>query len=194
MMPLADAIAVSLFSVTERTKENQGESGGPGTVPSVPEFLVRMTTGAFAFSYASPLTRTVADAFLLAEWKKKKKADLYLHDELKSFLSQYFPKIKFAVDVEKRAVIDELVHSSNFAATHFAIAGLLPFIDALTNDEVTELFDAARHNSQIRWILADDDVRSFYSPLVESMRDNRRITTKEYKAWRERLAGVVPEF
>jgi predicted nucleic acid-binding protein len=134
--------------------------------------------------YASPLNPTAPNAFLLDEWQKRKKAELVLHAELKPFLAQHFPKIKFAVDVEKRAAIDGLKQSRNFASTHAAIAELAPFVDALTPDEIDELIDAAEINSQISWICRDPDIKRFYEPLLESQHDNRRLSKAEYKSLR----------
>jgi predicted nucleic acid-binding protein len=131
--------------------------------------------------YASPLNPTAPNAFLLAEWQKKKQAELILHAELKPFLAQRFPKIKFAVDVEKRTAIDALKHSGSFAGTHAAIAQLAPFADVLTPEEIDELIDAAETNSQIAWVCRDPDVKRFYEPLLESQHDNRRLSNTAYK-------------
>jgi predicted nucleic acid-binding protein len=131
--------------------------------------------------FVSPLDPTAPNFFLLSEWRKKKQAELFLHGELKPFLTQHFPKIQFAVDVEKRVAIDALKYSGNFANTHAAIAGLTPFVDALTPDEIDELLEAAKTNSQVRWVSADPDVKAFYEPLLESQRDNQRLSDVEYK-------------
>jgi Fic family protein len=141
--------------------------------------------------YASPLNTAAPNGFLLAEWKKKKHATLFLHAELKPFLAEYFPQIKLAVDVEKRAAIDRLRESGSFQTTHAAIEGLGPFTDALTADEIAELIEAAQTNSQVKWISTDEDVKSFYDPLLESQKDNRRLSTAEYLKLR-RLFGLDP--
>jgi hypothetical protein len=62
---------------------------------------------------------------------------------------------------------------------------LIPFADALTPDEIGELMEAARNNSQVRWVSADPDVKRFCEPLLESRRDNRRLSKVEYKKWRD---------
>jgi predicted nucleic acid-binding protein len=134
--------------------------------------------------FVSPLDPTAPNFFLSSEWRKKR-AELFLHAELKPFLTQHFPKIQFAVDVEKRIAIDALKHSGNFANTHAAIAQLTPFADALTPDEVDELLEAASTNSQVAWVSCDPDVKGFYEPLLESQRDNRRLREVEYKKWRD---------
>ena len=141
--------------------------------------------------FISPLDPTAPNAFLLSEWRKQKQAELFLHAELKPFLTKHFPKIQFADDVEKRVAIDALKHSGNFANTHAAIAGLTPFADLLTPDEIDELLEAASLNSQVTWVSDDPDVKAFYAPLLESQRDNRRLSEVEYKQWREHF-GLGP--
>ncbi|HEU0048597.1 MAG TPA: PIN domain-containing protein, partial [Nitrososphaera sp.] len=130
--------------------------------------------------YVSALDSSAPNGFLQDEWAKKKGAILFLHTELKPFLAEHFPKIKLAVDVEKRAAIDRLKLSGTFAATHVAIGELGPFTDTLTLDEIEELVEAAQMNSQIAWISTDEDVRQFYEPLPESLHDNRRLKKAEF--------------
>jgi predicted nucleic acid-binding protein len=134
--------------------------------------------------FVSPLDPTTPNTFLSAEWREQKRAELLLHAELKPFLTRHFPKIHFAIDVEKRVAIDALKYSGNFANTHAAVAGLKPFADALTPDEIDELLEAANTNPQIMWISGDPDVKRFYEPLLESQLDNRRLSEAEYKEWR----------
>jgi predicted nucleic acid-binding protein len=134
--------------------------------------------------YASPLDPVAPSGFLRAEWQKNKHAALFLHAELKPFLAEYFPNIKLAVDVEKRAAIDGLKESGSFAETHAAIAELSPFVDALTLEEVEELTQAAEKNTQIAWISTDEDVKEFYEPLLDLLRGSRRLKRTEYKEWR----------
>ncbi len=141
--------------------------------------------------YVSPLDATAPNGFLQDEWEKKKHATLFLHAELKPFLAQHFPKIKLAVDVEKRAAIDRLKESGSFARTHNATAELGPFTDTLTLNEIEELIEAAQTNNQIALISTDEDVKQFYQPLLESLHDNRRLSEDEYKELR-RYFGLEP--
>jgi hypothetical protein len=105
--------------------------------------------------------------FLADEWQNKKMGTLFLHDQLKPFLAEYFPGIKLAVDAEKRAAMDKLISSPNFATTHSAVSGLTPFLDTFTAQDIFELMQAAETNPQVGWIASDPDVKAFYIELLE---------------------------
>ncbi len=116
--------------------------------------------------FGSPLL-PAPNSFLVEEWYRKKMSNLFLHDQLKPLLNQYFPGIKLAIDAEKRVAIERLKTSGSFASTHSAIRGLTPFLDVLTSEDIHELVTAAEVNPQITWITSDADVRGFYSKLLE---------------------------
>lgn len=142
--------------------------------------------------FVSPLDPTAPHGFLAEEWKQKREGSLLVHAELRPFLADHFPKIKLAVDVEKRSAIERLQHSGSFSTTHTAIAELAPFTDALTAGEIEELIQAAKANSQIAWIARDPDVKAFYEPLLERQHDNRRLSDREYHELR-RGFGLEPD-
>ena len=66
---------------------------------------------------------------------------------------------------ERALAINALVGSTKFEETHDAIEVLTQYADYLPR-EVERLLDAAVMNTQIRWILEDDDVFQFYSRLA----------------------------
>ncbi len=108
--------------------------------------------------------------FLVDEWKVQKKGVLRLHKELKPFLNAQFEIIKLEVDREKSAAIDRLLESGSFAMTHTAISQLLPFFDAFTDDDANKLVKGGLANDQIRWIGSDNDVRHFYTTLLDAFK------------------------
>lgn len=116
--------------------------------------------------FESPLEKGAAHAFLVDEWREKKKGKLTLHTELKPFFNAHFPTIKLAVNVEKIDAIEQLVNAGFFAATHIAIAQLLVLMDALSWPDADKIFTAGLENNQIRWIGSDKDVREFYQTLI----------------------------
>jgi predicted nucleic acid-binding protein len=124
--------------------------------------------------------------FLTDEWNSKKRGVLFLHDQLKPFLAEHFPDIQLAIDAEKRAAIDKLITSPNFATTHSAIEGLTPFLETLTAEDISELFRALETNSQVGWIASDPDVRMFYSRILEiservgAMDDDQRARVRTF--------------
>lgn len=62
-----------------------------------------------------------------------------------------------------------LEYSSNFANTHTLIRELLE-IDNWSFEEKEILFHIALSNSQVRYILRDSDVKTFYNSLLKSMK------------------------
>jgi hypothetical protein len=114
--------------------------------------------------YVSPLESSEIHPFLAREWGDKKKSSVTLYRSLPQFFEAKFPKIVLASDVKKSALIDQLAKSKNFASTHLAIAGLSA-IDGFSPAQVEELIEIAEKNSQVGWIMGDDDVLAFYSKL-----------------------------
>jgi len=67
---------------------------------------------------------------------------------------------------EVEAAILQLVESGNFTTTHSAVANLNTYLQHLTKQDAERLFRAATDNSQIRWIISDEDVNDLYLSLV----------------------------
>ncbi len=122
--------------------------------------------------FSSALLPTEANAFLKSEWMKKKNAELFLHEELRPFLKEFFPDIALAIDVEKHEAIDKLLETTNFARTHSMVAVLKPMVEVITWSEADKIFEAGLDNSQIRWIGSDTDVSEFYNALIKKF-DNK---------------------
>lgn len=64
------------------------------------------------------------------------------------------------------AAIEYLVDSGNFTTTHSAVANLNNYLQHLTKQDAERLFEAATENTQIRWIMSDEDVNDLYLSLV----------------------------
>jgi predicted nucleic acid-binding protein len=136
--------------------------------------------------FGSPL-RSAPNSFLVDEWATGKKGTLFLHDQLKPLLKEYFPHIKLAIDAEKRVAIENLINSGSFAWTHSAISGLTPFIDVLTSEDIHELVAAAQNNSQIEAIITDEDVHTFFSKLLQIGQADGSIDPDDEKALQKLL-------
>ncbi|WP_458832159.1 PIN domain-containing protein [Pseudomonas sp. Eth.TT006] len=67
---------------------------------------------------------------------------------------------------EVEVAIMDLVDSGAFSTTHDAVANLNRYLPHLTKQDAERLFQAASDNSQIRWILSDEDVNDLYLSLV----------------------------
>jgi|SRR5262249_32127474 len=131
--------------------------------------------------FASPLL-PAPNSFLNDEWSNKIKGSLHLHDQLKPLLKEHFPHIKLAIDAERRAAVEKLTKSGNFATTHSAVDGLTQLIGVLTSEDIHELVEAASNNSQIRCILGDEDVHNFYSKLLHIEQSGGEIDPDDTKS------------
>lgn len=70
-------------------------------------------------------------------------------------------------DAQKRTdLIIALENSHSFAKTHSLIAQL-QHCKTWSEGDIQSLFEIAMHNSQVRYILTDTDVRAFYEKLLE---------------------------
>jgi hypothetical protein len=94
---------------------------------------------------------------------------------LTEFFKAHFPKIKLAIDMERAGAVAKLADSGSFASTHRSITELSAY-DSLTDAEVDTLVDAALNNSQIRSIICDNDVSSFYQELIDSYESTMNVS------------------
>ena len=139
--------------------------------------------------YASKLDPRVADEFLSEEWLRLKQAEISLHESLTAAFKVHYPTIRLAADLEKSLAIDSLIGSPNFRGTHLAIQKLSAFAD-FTPVEAANMVEAASSNSQIRQILVDDDVHSFYTNLAD--RFGEHLDKTDLASLRDALAPPGP--
>lgn len=78
--------------------------------------------------------------------------------------------IKLAAELAKEFAIARLINSGTFEETHRCLAKVAGYAD-FTSEQAQTLLRAANQNSQIRWILTDDDVMQFYTTLLDDMKD-----------------------
>lgn len=111
--------------------------------------------------YESELTKGKPREYLWREWSKKNPGcNLVLEKSLTDFLAARFPGIQLAEEIDKMEEIERLENSSNFATTHSAIAALNQY-DDFKDAEISRIVAAYLENSQVAWILGDDDVKAF---------------------------------
>lgn len=65
-------------------------------------------------------------------------------------------------------MIDKLADSRSFVTTHGTIAMLKKY-SGWTEDQIDRLCQIAEDNSQVSWILTDEDVMRFYDDLLENV-------------------------
>ncbi|HMO81526.1 MAG TPA: PIN domain-containing protein [Pyrinomonadaceae bacterium] len=108
-----------------------------------------------------------AHQFLRDEWTSKVGGEMFLYKRISSFLQEHFPQILLASELEKQLLINDLAGSGTFAQTHGTIRTLSK-IDSFDVNDANDLIDAYINNSQVNWIIADDDVCDFLIGLLEN--------------------------
>lgn len=104
--------------------------------------------------------------FLIAEWGARVGSPIRFVRRLSDLPEEDVPREALPVDEppdERVALIQDLQSSANFTDTHRLIADLSRF-SSFEPDQAEALIDAL-DNSQVRWILIDQDVHDFYSEL-----------------------------
>lgn len=116
--------------------------------------------------YESELNKGKPREYLLREWDKKNPGcKLVLEKSLTDCLAARFPGIQLAEEIDKLEEIERLENSSNFATTHKAIAALSEY-DDFKDVEIKRIVSAYLENSQVGWILGDDDVKIFARKVI----------------------------
>ncbi len=80
-------------------------------------------------------------------------------------------------EINKNALIIELMNSFSFANTHIILKKISLFT-TWTDEQKEKLCEIAINNSQVRLILKDDDVRSFFDALLEGFESTTENVTK----------------
>lgn len=116
---------------------------------------------------------------LNAEWQKLKQSKLLIYKDLSSFLAKHFPDIKLSAPPEANLIVQELINTCSFAATHEAVRKVLPIINLLSEEEITMIANAANDNSQISAIMCDEDVNEFYKLILRKLPEQYPKDLKE---------------
>lgn len=140
-------------------------------VPEGQDLLVVTDDGDFK----SKLEPSKVADFLRDESRRKKGSDVTVYPNLSSMFRDHFPDTKLLVEAEpelaaRTLAVKSLAGSENFVQTHAAIELVSQYAD-FTRNEVEELFQAAIRNTQIRWIIEDDDVFQFYTQIAHQYAD-----------------------
>lgn len=115
--------------------------------------------------YCSDLDENKFDGFLLQEWADTKKANVHFFKSLSTFFDTHFPEIRLVVESEKDIAIRDLAQSGNFATTHSVISRLAQYAD-FTPAQLDAIVSAAINNSQVYWIIEDEDVSGFLKSIL----------------------------
>lgn len=126
--------------------------------------------------FQSRLDNTQMSDFLQEEWRERKKAAAVLYTSLLDLFRDHYPDVRLLEALEKEMAerelaVRSLATSANFLQTHAAVEAVSRFSDFLPQ-EVEDLLYAAVSNSQIRWIVEDDDLFRFYTRLANEYQDS----------------------
>jgi len=116
--------------------------------------------------------------FLEEEWREKKQSSVRVYRTLSAFMKEHFDGVALSFDQEKRALIDELADSPNFAATHALIAALNTY-GYFSLEEARAILDAADRNNQVGMIITDEDISDFLVKAVLPHRANLETTAHQ---------------
>lgn len=117
--------------------------------------------------YASVLDSDRFNLFLTKEWETRKKGKVYFFKSLVQFLKAHFADIELKAEQEKEELINDLANSRNFLHTHKVVAKLSQY-DDWTSQQIDSLCTAATENTQVQWILGDDDISEFFNKIIRS--------------------------
>lgn len=170
VLPVDDAI-VERASVRAQRGNPPGKAGSLGDAINWEMLLRHVPAGQDLYmitddrDYASPLAPESFSEFLRDEWRTSKSGSIKYYRALSGFFRDHFPEIELAREAEKDLLVRDLANSGSFASTHATIAKLNQFED-FTAPQRNAIVSAAANNSQVGWIIGDDDVREFLTRVV----------------------------
>lgn len=120
--------------------------------------------------YESPMSDRKLDSYLESEWKEEKKSKVYLYKSLGVFFKEHDIAIDFELEQEKNSLVESLINARSFMTTHEVIRHLSKY-NSFSDEQIKGLATALLGNSQVRSIIEDDDVASFYKENLTSKSD-----------------------
>lgn len=120
--------------------------------------------------YESPLLERNINSYLEAEWEKYKRSKIYLYKTLGVFFKEHDIAIDFEIEQDKNSLIENLINSPSFMATHEVIRRLSKY-NSFSDEQIKGLSTALLGNSQVRSIVEDEDVKIFYKNVLLAKSD-----------------------
>ena len=118
--------------------------------------------------FTNPLDTNELNPFLLQEWKRHEKGDLYLLTSFHSLLHKIDEKDK---EIEKEyitEIIESLVESGSFSTTHAYISKLKPYANKMDKEQIILFLKGFYSNQQINWISSDKAIKEFLNLLIKN--------------------------
>lgn len=116
--------------------------------------------------YRSPIDSKQFNRMLADEWESISDTSLQYYERLSEFFADRHPDIKLASELENDILISELASSPNFLTIHGIIARLNG--QEFTAAQANEIAEAALSNSQVLWIIQDQDVHDFLTQILNN--------------------------
>lgn len=117
--------------------------------------------------FASVFDEKQFNSFLAKEWNTKKGSNIIFFKSLTDFLRTHVSEIELETENAKDELIEELRCSRSFWKTHNVVKELNAFSD-WSQRQIEDICTAAIHNTQVFWLLGDEDVYEFYSAILDS--------------------------
>lgn len=130
--------------------------------------------------YRSDLFDNMINPFLAREWQQKKHSNIFFYTNLVPFLNEHFKDIQLRNEQEKIELISKLKKSRNFESTHGIIA-MMSKHTGWTDTQIEDICLAAENNTQVNWILSDEDVWNFYYRLLSKIEHKNSIDCSAYR-------------
>lgn len=116
--------------------------------------------------YQSLIDEKRINGYLEEEWKTKKSSKIFFYQSLTNWASTHQKDILLKLEDEKSTLIDRLLQSESFSETHLIIENLSKHAD-FSVPQINQLLTAGAFNSQVKWILDDEDVEEFFRKMIK---------------------------
>lgn len=127
--------------------------------------------------FASEANRDEIKPYLKAEWIKKNKGTVKLWKRASQFLAAHFSDAAKAIQTERALLVERLETSSNFMTTHAVIAEFSD-LSHLEKPLIDRLARAILDNSQVSWLVGDEDVKQFVEKFLTKYGDKLEPSAK----------------
>ncbi|UWP88450.1 PIN domain-containing protein [Aliiroseovarius crassostreae] len=116
--------------------------------------------------YKSVLHDGAFNEFLLKELDDNLFSTLDYFPSLRDFMRAKFPGIKIEAYEEASLAVEQFESSGSFASTHSAVQRLMA-VEFFSNKQIDRIVSAAEQNSQIMWIIQDEDLQSLFENIKD---------------------------
>jgi predicted nucleic acid-binding protein len=128
-----------------------------GVVPDKENLIIVSNDG----DYESPMSDKKINSYLKDEWERIKESKIYFYRSLSVFFKEHDIAIDLEIEQEKNSLVEKLINSNNFMGTH-EIIRMLSKYNSFSDDQIRGLSTALLGNLQVRSIIEDADVDTFY--------------------------------